>query len=258
MASIQEIKELLRTELLPITYKLENIESKFTELSKSVEFLSQKYDQLLTQAQSSNAKILDLTFTIQNQKKEISDIQKTIQRSTKEQEDLAQYMRRDCIEITGVQPTPENTCEDIIDSVAELMDLQIKKEDISTAHPLPTHKGPPKIIVKFTRRDIRNQFYNNRRKLAGKKIDKNYVYISESLTPSRKKLFGKVNNIKKTLRWKYIWTNNGKIYLKQSESTSVNVFDNEEGFDTFQSKLDDHNTQTFSSERCTCRRQPRS
>ena len=35
------------------------------------------------------------------------------------------------------------------------------------------------------------------------------VYISESLTPTRKKLFGSLNKLKKDLRWKFIWTNNG-------------------------------------------------
>jgi helix-turn-helix protein len=75
-------------ELLPITSKLENIESQFTELSKAVAFI---YDQLLSQAQTSNAYYLSLTLASQNQKKDISDIQETIQKSIKEQEELAEY-----------------------------------------------------------------------------------------------------------------------------------------------------------------------
>ena len=75
------------------------------------------------------------------------------------------------------------------------------KEEISIAHQIPTYKedAPPKIIVKFTRRDIRNRFYGSRgRKLANKKIqdlpDLNLtstenVYISESLTPYKMQLF---------------------------------------------------------------------
>ncbi|CAH3013802.1 unnamed protein product [Porites evermanni] len=41
--------------------------------------------------------------------------------------------------------------------------VQVKEGDISTSHPLPTFKedAPPKIIVKFTRRDMRNSFYTN-------------------------------------------------------------------------------------------------
>ena len=35
------------------------------------------------------------------------------------------------------------------------------------AHPLPyfNPEAPPKIVVKFTRRDVRSEFYVNRRKL---------------------------------------------------------------------------------------------
>ena len=73
-------------------------------------------------------------------------------------------------------------------------------EEISIAHQIPTYKedAPPKIIVKFARRDIRNRFYGSRSKLANKKIqdlpDLNLtstenVYISESLTPYKMELF---------------------------------------------------------------------
>ena len=34
---------------------------------------------------------------------------------------------------------------------------------------------------------------------------------NESLTPYRRKLFGKINEFKRTNKWKYIWTVNGKI-----------------------------------------------
>ena len=80
-----------------------------------------------------------------------------------------------------------------------LVSLQWLKE-ISIAHQIPTYKedAPPKIIVKFARRDIRNKFYGSRRKLANEKIqdlpDLNLtstenVYISESLTPDKMELF---------------------------------------------------------------------
>ena len=56
-------------------------------------------------------------------------------------------------------------------AVGQAIGVQVKEEDISTSHTLPTFKedAPPKIIVKFTRRDTRNSFYANRRKLIDKK-----------------------------------------------------------------------------------------
>ena len=61
---------------------------------------------------------------------------------------------------------------------------------------------------------------------ATKGVDLNKkIYISESLTPKKKKLFGSVNKLKKELKWKFIWTNHGRIYLKKGEDTQTHKID---------------------------------
>ena len=77
--------------------------------------------------------------------------------------------------------------------------------DISVTHPIPSFNAvaPLKLIVKFTGREVRDCFYSNRKNLARKQIKDipglgsghGRVYISESFTPSRKKLFGEINKI---------------------------------------------------------------
>ena len=106
------------------------------------------------------------------------------------------------------------------------MGMDLGEEDISTAHPLPTfNQGTDsKLIVKFTRRAVCDEFYTSRKEVAGKKASSikslkdlevesldltKKVYISDSWTPMRKKLFGSLNKLKKDLKWKFIWTNNG-------------------------------------------------
>ena len=86
-------------------------------------------------------------------------------------ENLAEYLRRDCLEISDVPPSESYTCNQLVMAVGQAIGVQVKEGDISTSHPLPTFKedAPPKIIVKFTRRDMRNSFYTNRRKLIDKK-----------------------------------------------------------------------------------------
>ena len=85
--------------------------------------------------------------------------------------------------------------------------------------------------MKFTRRSERNTFYSNRRKLANKKArdlpdldlpesDAN-IFISESLTPYKKKLFGNVNKEKKRLKWKFIWNFSGRIFISKNEHLPV-------------------------------------
>ena len=114
------------------------------------------------------------------------------------------------MEISGIKATSDCSAESIVQSVGKAIDVPVNEQDISIAHSIPSYNAaaPPKIIVKFTRRSVRNTFYSNRRKLANKKardlpdldLESNAnIFISESLTPYKKKLFGNVNKEKKAL-----------------------------------------------------------
>ena len=49
-------------------------------------------------------------------------------------------MRRDCLDISGIKPSVECTCENIVASTGKVIRVPIVKEDISTAHQIPTYK----------------------------------------------------------------------------------------------------------------------
>ena len=67
---------------------------------------------------------------------------------------------------------------------------------------------------------------------------KKKLFISESLTQARKKLFGSINKFKKDNKWKYIWTNNGRIYLKQGDGDRRTfTFNYADEFADFKSKF---------------------
>lgn len=88
-------------------------------------------------------------------------------------EELAQYIRRDCLEITGIKATATLSSDAIVHSVGKAIGVRLEEEDISVGEPLPPSNkphSPPKIVVRFTRRDVRDRFYSNRREFAGKKI----------------------------------------------------------------------------------------
>ena len=59
------------------------------------------------------------------------------------------------------------------------------------------------------------------------------IYINESLTPYRRRLFGKLNTFKNTNKWKYLWTTNGTIHLRQTDSSQTFHFDTMEDFEEF-------------------------
>jgi len=103
-----------------------------------------------------------------------------------------------------------------------------------------------KLIVKFTRRSVRNKFYSSRRKLARKKAkdlpnlslsSEADVFASKSLTPFKKKLSGDViNKVTKHLMWKYIWTYNGRSFIREDENKPSFSFDTAENLNKLNSE----------------------
>ena len=211
MATLDDIKKLLHEEIRPIRSKLLSIEEKFSELKSSVNYFSGKYDEL-KKIQSSNDKTGKLTADVRIVKQDLSITQKRSVEAKKEIDELAQYLRRDCVEISGLKSNDEVDCFELVKTIGKEMGMDLRDEDISTAHPLPTFNqaANSKLIVKFTRSAVRDEFYASRKEVAGKKASSikslkdlevesldltKKVYISESLTHMRKKLFGSLNKL---------------------------------------------------------------
>ena len=77
-----------------------------------------------------------------------------------------QYLRRDCLEITGIPVIPLENPNRLVVELSSALDIDLNEQEISTAHRLPpTKKVKERIIVKF---DKRNEIYKQRSKLHGK------------------------------------------------------------------------------------------
>ena len=172
MATIDQVKDLLKSELNPINVKLEKLAKTFNDLNTSVNFLSAKYDEILKHIRSANEKLNHHSADISKIKEELKQTVKQADEANLQADELAQYLRRDCLEISGIKVTNECSSEAIVKSIGKAIDVPIEEQGISIAHPIPSYKtdAPPKIIVKFTRRSVRNEYYSNRRKLVNKKV----------------------------------------------------------------------------------------
>ena len=126
MATVEEIRRLLEDEIRPLRSKLFSIEEKFSALQKSVDFVSNKYDELLKQIQGSNEKVVTLVSDVKNMKRDLTGVQKRALEVTKDVDDLAQYLRRDCIEISGLKPTESISCTELVKAVGKDMDMELE------------------------------------------------------------------------------------------------------------------------------------
>lgn len=233
------------------------------DLSKKVEAVEQSIDFMNTKFQSILTEFAALKKENQSLKLENNVLKSQIQVITskvKEQEllidDLEQYIRRDCVEIKGIPSFRNEDTSEIVQEVAELLDVDLDKDDISISHRLPSYDSqqsssnnglppPPTIIVKFVRREAKESFYKARFKLKNKSTQdlnkyssetKNPIYLSESLTQMRRKLFKSCLKIKKELKLNSVYTLNGRIYMRKDKDSRSEVILNEVDLAKFKAK----------------------
>ena len=166
-------------------------------------------------------------------------------------DELEQYARRDCFEITIV---PNDSPALLVKEMSEIMGVNLNENGISIAHRLPpTTKVKDRLIVKFTRREKRDEIYSKRKNSKSKRTKdlpsvvcepesavvshKAQIHVNESLTPYRKRLLGRILQFKRDHNYKFIWTANGKIMLKKTESSTTKCFVTHEEFEEFLDEL---------------------
>ena len=115
------------------------------------------------------------------------------------------------------------------------MGVPILKSDISISPRIPSRKQftdernpiPPAIIVKFVKRETRENLYQAGRNLKSlSTVDLGYsvankIYVNESLTEKNKELFKLCLKCKSNLSYKFLWNNAGRIFLRKNLSSPV-------------------------------------
>ncbi|CAK1590236.1 unnamed protein product [Parnassius mnemosyne] len=88
--------------------------------------------------------------------------------------------------------------------------------------------GPRKIVVRMSRRAVRDEFLRCARVRRNKTSDSLglpgdpcRIYINERLTPVNRKLFGKTREAAKKASWRYTWTKGGQIFVRKEDGKPV-------------------------------------
>ena len=113
----EEIKNLLKEAIEPLERKLDNLNNGFQELKRLVDFVNGKYDDVLVQLKQANEKIQRQGTSLRQMRKDLEDATKRAQDAMNGFENLAEYLRRDCLEISGVPPSESYTCNQLVMAV---------------------------------------------------------------------------------------------------------------------------------------------
>ena len=253
-----QLAKILDDKLSPLNSRIAELKKSVDEAMNHIEFVNAKYDELLQMMKTSN----DERKALQNENKILQDenkilkatihsIERSLESVTRANHDLEQYTRRECVEIRGIPvaatPSEEQT-NNIVKDVGKLLGVDITDNDISVSHRMPQsqeRKGkprPPAVIVKFTRRDVKDNFYRARKHLKDLTTqdlgysEKNKIYLAESLSERNRMLFKDCLKVKKDLEFKFIWTLNGKIFMRKDKDSPVHLIANKEDLQKMQSR----------------------
>ena len=126
----EEIKNLLKEPIEPLERKLDNLNNGFQELKRLVDFVNGKYDDVLVRLKQANEKIQRQGTSLRQMRKDLEDATKRAQDAMNGFENLAEYLRRDCLEISGVPPSESYMCNQLVMAIRQAVGVQVKEEDI--------------------------------------------------------------------------------------------------------------------------------
>lgn len=208
-STLQSIRDELRKGLKDTNFKL-------SEVVKFHTFLSEKYDEISVSLESVielKKKVETLEINLEEKDKEIQELQRSLQQNE-------QYMRRNQIEVGGVEESEGENVEEIVINVARKLQIQLSPTDFQASHRIPSRTSPAPIIVEFTNRKTKEALLNSKRKMFLKDDVGRKIYLNESLTPFFKNLLWQSKNLAKEHGMKFCWFKNHKIFLKRSENSN--------------------------------------
>lgn len=235
------IEDLLDRRLKQQAEQINDLFLKFTDITKkelsevkiSQDFLGAKFDDLtksINELREDNSEFRALNARLSER---VVELEEKVLITENDMESLRQYIRRDLLEIHGVPFTQGENTNAIVKNVAQIVDpnMELNENDISISHRLQAAEGfTPPIIVKFTRRDVRDKLYKSKRNLNLKTaVDLGYqeesrLFINESLTQKSRELLREVKRYKRNHNYKFVWTKHGKVLLRKDERPPSRVF----------------------------------
>ena len=192
---------------------------------------------------SNTNEIRRLSEENQLQKRVNGQIYQDVQKLTEEKNTLKatvdgieNYLRVNNIEISGLakplEPNRDDGEEAVGETVEEMLinclnelnpDEKITPLDIDFCHELPSRNGSINHVIKFKSRKTKLNILAAKKRLTNHnfKFRDNTIFVNEHLGPYQKHLFSLAKQIKTAKLYKYLWTRNGKIFMRKDDRTEV-------------------------------------
>lgn len=213
-------------------------------ITNKINACQQSIEEIKTTLNNQELKLGEYISLTNELKKQNDAMETQISQLSNKLKHLEQYSRANCVELHGIPATAQEDIFKIISSVGKVVAFNITPAMIDIAHrlrPKPYAANKPSgIIIKFVRRYDKDAFLKavktkrnlNSHNLIELQMLMEYpicsIFAVESLSPDNKQLFHKYKQFKKDNNFKFLWTNNGKIFLRKSEGSFACIITTED------------------------------
>ena len=171
------LDEKLDQKLTPLNLKVSELRSGLEDKMCFFELANAQYKEVMAKSKVHDEERVKLQEENKILKSAVHVAEGQLCQIPKKKNDLEQYSRRESLEIQGIPASEDSVNEstnDIVCKICELMGVEIAPEDISASHRLPVNKrykgkrSTQAIIVKFVRRDVKEAVFRLQNKLKNK------------------------------------------------------------------------------------------
>lgn len=197
--------------------ELASIKGTVLEIEKSIQLMSDQYDKILKKMSDQERETTELKRRVENLEKS----QKTdeVAKLKRDLNSLEQYGRLNNLEVHGLKVTEGENLLGKLNKISEIIHVSsLSNNDIEIVHRIPSKTGKiPPVIVRFVRRETRNDWLKNRNKLRSSIDGYDTVYLQENLTELNRKLFFDARAEAKAIGYRYVWHKGGCTYVRKNE-----------------------------------------
>ncbi|CAG4974280.1 unnamed protein product [Colias eurytheme] len=158
------------------------------------------------------------------------------------------------VEVSGIPEFDGESASHIAITLANKLGISLDERDIvyarrvgskrrlttdATNYDLDVNNRVRPLCISFSRRSLRDDFLKNARVRRGTTTtdlglpnhDARRVHIHERLTQKNRVIFGKARSMGKALQWRYIWSREGRVFARRTDSSIIHRLQTEEDID---------------------------
>lgn len=205
------------------------IKKELKEFEKSMNYNGNKLDDVLKKLSEMECDMKKINEKQEMLEAENDNLKMKIKILENSMDEMEQYSRNKNIQVDGIPVQKDENLKEMLMEIGKKIDVNMKKEDIDAIHRVPTRstKNPEPIIVQFLTRQMKEELITKSRgsnlctEDIGINCSKSSIYINDHLSKMKKQLMFEARQLKKSKNYKFIWSRNGKIFVRKHETSNI-------------------------------------